>query len=293
LFAAGERHVDLFADRRRGLAVSDPDDRQLTIFCGAALAFLSLAMRRFGRVPVIHTFPNLSNPDHLATIQWGGIHEPVPATLRDFEAMKHRNLQVAALSPTAPTGLLMEDVLDDLDRPGIRLERVVDIQERSRVGQLILEAGRIQEADSNFRRERENWSHPDRRRSRDGWPESPPQNGRSVSGERGPRAARVSEYAQSLAAGGPEMFILSSRGDSRASWLEAGRLMAQLMLRGAANGLSTQLTNAPLEIPAFREKIDRAQEGGWRSQSILRLGYAKVERRSLRRPVSEVLLSPF
>ncbi len=290
LFKAGERQIDLFADRRRGLAVSDPDDRQLTISCGAALSFLTLAMKRFGRLPIVHTFPNLANPDHLATIKWGGIHEPVPATLRVFEGMKRRNLQVAALSSKTPSEILMEDVLDDLDRPGIKIERLTDPQERARVGELILEASRAQEADGSFRRERENWSHPDRRHSRDGLPETPPRNGRDVSGE--PRF-RADEYRQSLSAGGPELIVLGSRGDSRASWFEAGRVMAHLILRGAANGLSTQFVNAPLEIPAYREKVDRVQKGGWRSQSIIRMGYARVERRSLRRPVKEVLLSLF
>lgn len=291
LFTAGERHIDLYADRRRGLAVSDPEDRQLTISCGAALAFLTVAMKRFGRVPIVHTFPNLSNPDHLATIKWGGIHEPVPATLRIFEAMKHRNLQVGTLSGKTPSEILMEDVLDDLDRPGIRIERLTDLQERARVGELIFEARRVQEADGSFRRERENWSHPDRRHSRDGWPETPPRNGRAVAGKAG--LVGEQEYRQSLAAGGPELLVVASKGDSRASWLESGRTMAHLMLRGAANGLSTQFVNAPLELPTYREKVDLGRTEGWRSQSILRMGYAKVERRSLRRPVQEVLMSIF
>ena len=249
-------------------------------------------MKRFGRVPIIHTFPDLSNPDHLASIQWGGVHEPTPSTLRIFEAMKHRNLQVSALSPKAPSEILMTDVLDDLDRPGVRIERVTDTEERAKVGELILEASRVQEADGSFRRERENWSHPDRKHSRDGWPQTPQRNGRLHSGKNGARAGG-GDNMQLLATGGPEFIILRSRGDSRASWLEAGRLLGLLMLKGAANGLSTQFVNAPLEVPAYREKIDRVQDGGCRSQSILRMGYASVDRRSLRRPVREVLLSLF
>jgi hypothetical protein len=37
--------VELFADRTRALSVVDPDDRELTMSCGAALSQLRLAIR--------------------------------------------------------------------------------------------------------------------------------------------------------------------------------------------------------------------------------------------------------
>ena len=44
LFSVTSREISLYADRRRGLAVADPDDRELTMACGAALDHLKVAM---------------------------------------------------------------------------------------------------------------------------------------------------------------------------------------------------------------------------------------------------------
>src|SRR5687767_5158027 len=40
--------IELYADRSRALPVVDPDDRELTISCGAALYYLRLAANHFG-----------------------------------------------------------------------------------------------------------------------------------------------------------------------------------------------------------------------------------------------------
>jgi hypothetical protein len=40
--------IVMYADRTRALPVVDPEDRELTISCGAALSHLLLAIRHFG-----------------------------------------------------------------------------------------------------------------------------------------------------------------------------------------------------------------------------------------------------
>lgn len=286
LFAATDREIDVYADRRRGLAVSDPQDRQLTLSCGSALFFLTIAMRRFGRTPIVHTFPDLANPDHLANVRWGRSVKVDPETQRLFEAMTHPNVQVPALARKAPDERLVSGILDDLNSPGVSVTRVLDSKERAQVGELTLEADRIQAADGRFIRERENWSHPDRRLSRDGWPQlaqSRPQKGKPG----------VSARTGTLSTAGPALVVLGSHGDSRASWLESGRLLGRLALRANAHGLSVQFLNAPLEIPSCRQQIDRILSNGWKAQALLRVGYPKAARRPLRRPVSEVLRNGF
>ncbi|NNE69729.1 MAG: nitroreductase, partial [Rhodothermales bacterium] len=179
MFAADRREIDLFADRRRGLAVSDPDDRQLTISCGSALFFLTLAMRRFGRLPVVHTFPDLSNPDHLARVRWGVSKQPTPEVERLFEAITHPSVQVPMVSQKAPEERLISEILADLHSPGISVTRVLDKSERAVMSELTAEAKQIQSSDGRFRREWETWNHPDRKLSRDGWPQKPKSRGRS------------------------------------------------------------------------------------------------------------------
>ena len=48
LFKIADNSVELYADRTRALPVVDPEDRELTISCGAALYHLLLTIRHFG-----------------------------------------------------------------------------------------------------------------------------------------------------------------------------------------------------------------------------------------------------
>ena len=50
LFRVDGDAVDLYADRTQALPVVDPEDRELTISCGAALFNLRVALRRFSSV---------------------------------------------------------------------------------------------------------------------------------------------------------------------------------------------------------------------------------------------------
>ena len=63
--------VDLRADRRRSLPMVDPDDRELIMSCGAALAFLRVAIRALGRTAHVQRFPDAADPDLLATVRLG------------------------------------------------------------------------------------------------------------------------------------------------------------------------------------------------------------------------------
>ncbi|MEM7595840.1 MAG: nitroreductase family protein [Cyanobacteria bacterium P01_A01_bin.83] len=52
-FEIKEDVVKLYADKTRALPVADPDYRELTISCGAALFHLRIAMRHFGYKDVV------------------------------------------------------------------------------------------------------------------------------------------------------------------------------------------------------------------------------------------------
>jgi hypothetical protein len=54
--------LDLYADRTRSLPVSDPNNRELTLSCGAALLNLRVALEYFGYANRIELFPTRTNP---------------------------------------------------------------------------------------------------------------------------------------------------------------------------------------------------------------------------------------
>ena len=68
LFRVLDDAVELLADRNRALPVTDPEGRELTISCGAALFHLRLAMRQFGMADKVILLPNSREPDLLARV---------------------------------------------------------------------------------------------------------------------------------------------------------------------------------------------------------------------------------
>src|SRR6056297_3363168 len=62
LFRLRDDAVELYADRRRALPVVDPQDRELTMSCGAALDHLAVAARYFGPAPVLEPLPTRATP---------------------------------------------------------------------------------------------------------------------------------------------------------------------------------------------------------------------------------------
>src|SRR5215469_16093227 len=73
MFKIDEDTVELYADRSRALPVVDPDDRELTISCGAALLNLRVALRHFGYAGEVIPFPDPDDPDLLARVHLGKI----------------------------------------------------------------------------------------------------------------------------------------------------------------------------------------------------------------------------
>ena len=65
----GGTRLDLFADRARALAVTDPDARLATLSCGAALQHARIALAAQGWRAVVTRIPDRTEPDHLAQLR--------------------------------------------------------------------------------------------------------------------------------------------------------------------------------------------------------------------------------
>src|ERR1700758_4962846 len=65
-FKIEDNVVELYADCLRALPVSDPQNREMTISCGAALANLLIAIRYFGSMAAVEICAHPDNPQLLA-----------------------------------------------------------------------------------------------------------------------------------------------------------------------------------------------------------------------------------
>jgi hypothetical protein len=81
LFRRRQDAVEVHADRTRALPVNDPHGREMTISCGAALFNLESAAAEAGHGTETTLLPEPADPNHLATVEFGGPADSAGASL--------------------------------------------------------------------------------------------------------------------------------------------------------------------------------------------------------------------
>jgi len=285
LFAIDEDSVHVIADRRRCLAVVDPEDRQLTIGCGAALHNLVLAMRRFGHDPEIHTFPDLNRPDLLATVRWGPEKEPSDYSMEQFLAITSRRTRGMLGDVVRVPDSDLADLEKVATRGPVELAIIRDAAQRRRICQLIESASEEQFLDFRYQREHASWTHPSRRRSRDGIP------GRVLdpAHRRSAGIASRSRHKGLLKSKDVVLAVLTTRNDSHSAWLDAGCSLQSLLLGATRLNVQATFLNHPLELPEYRTQLNTVLGSGRVAQVMMAFGRAGYVRATLRRDLEDVL----
>jgi hypothetical protein len=174
---------------------------------------------------------------------------------------------------------------------------MTEVEEKSRVADLIAEGDRQQAHDPAFRKEAAHWLHPNVSRARDGMPASTFGVG-DVMSLTYPLAVRTLDWGNArgtkdhdLAVDAPVVAVLGTAADNQAAWLRAGEALALLLLDLTAAGLSASFFNQPIEVPALRAEL-RSTLGlpGW-PQMIFRVGYGHDVPAAPRRVLSDVILT--
>jgi hypothetical protein len=210
--------VELFADRTRALPVVDPDDRELTMSCGAALGQLRLTIRHFGRTDVVALFPDTRHADLLARVTVG-----------------------EARSPNAEE--------DRLVRSPHRW--------RQAVADLVAEGDRLQFSNTRFRRELAAGRRPNISRRRDGIPGYALGMGTLMSCI-APFVIRTVDVGRRQAAEhhqlafGSLLLAVSSAMDTPRAWLATGQALAKVLLQACADGVAASFLNPPIEVAELR-----------------------------------------
>ncbi len=298
LFRIGDGGVDLFADRRRALPVVDPEDRALTISCGAALDHLAVAARRFGREPVYELLPEeAEDEDHLAVFWLGEDTEPAEEDIGLFEAIAERRTTRHAFD-----GRLVPESLRDRCRAiaahhGVELALIHEEARKAEIADLVAEGDRRQFADADFRKELARWVHSRRAESHDGmsgdgfgFPD--------VLSPVGALVIRTFDLGNGVAAGdaskimdgSPLLAVISTPGDQAIDWLRAGCALSHILLTITAAGATSAYLNQPVEVPALRPLLQDVIDTESVPQLVLRVGYGPSAKPSPRRPLHEVLI---
>lgn len=287
--------LELWADRSRGLAVVDPEDRELVMSCGAALFHLRAAAQVHRVSVTVELLPEGPGSDLLARLGPGGDGAAIAEVGELVQAIPHRrtNRQAFEDRPVEPS--LLERLATDAAEEGARLAVLTEPGSKQRIGELVADGDRRQMADRHFRRELAAWLRPNTGDARDGM------RGHgfgfsNLLSHLGPLVMRTFDLGDSQAAkdeeiaeGAPALAVVCTDQDDPAAWLAAGQALARLLLRARAAALWASYLNQPVEVADLRAELAGVVGGCPQPQLLLRLGYGPTPRPQPRRTHSEVL----
>jgi nitroreductase len=286
-FAVGsDGSVELYADATRAMPASDPDDRELTIGCGAALRTYALAVRGLGYEPIVEVLPD-GPSGALARIAEGARVLPAPEVTLLLAAVSERHtnrgpLDASTLSP-ATRGRLQRAA----EAEGALLQLVTAPDAREALAALVEKARRVAALDAAYAVERCSWTH---ETGPDGLP---PRAGGMLRAPYGARFAHPA-YGPLVEAhpDAPLPAVLWTAGDTQADWLRAGMALQSVLLAATVDGVSAGFDNAPLERPATRMAVRRDVGYAGFPQVVLRLGVGAGEQAvpTPRRPVADLVV---
>jgi hypothetical protein len=288
--------LELHADRSRSLPVVDPDDRALTIACGAALANLRIAAEALGEDVVVEILPDPAAPALLARIVARGARPPAVTGARLLRAMTARRTSRFAYAPEPVPALLRDEALAAAARAGdARLHWLDTVEARHAVALLVSEGDRIQMADAAFRHELAAWMRSRHGTSRDGMsgaafgmPDLLSFAAALVVRTFDVGAGQAA-HDLALAEGSPALAVLATPGDTPRDWLAAGETLQRVLLAVTAGGFTASFLNQPIEVASLRPKLAAAAGVAGVPQILIRIGRGPKPVPAVRRPLREVL----
>lgn len=296
LFKVSGNTIELYADRTRALPVVDPDDRALTISCGAALFNLLLAIRHFGYNYKLQVLPNTiatsnnkneekHNDDLLARIivenkelELYSSSSQSAADIEDdthkeesplFKAITKRSTNRLKFDDREiPTALLsrLQSVVSTVSISTVWQDIVTQPDRKNALVELVAEGDRIQMSNKSFRRELASWMHPNRNHTMDGMPGYAFGFSDAMS-YLGPFVLRTFDMGKGqaakdteLATGSPILTILGTDSDKPIDWLVTGMALSKLLLTAKSENIWCSFLNQPIEIPDLRQRVNSVLE---------------------------------
>jgi nitroreductase len=296
LFKINAMDVELFADRRRGLRVVDPQGRELTMSGGAALFNLRVAAEYFGHQYRVESLPDLAHPDLLARFHLGLRSETGGEDVLLFHAIPQRRTNRQPMRDQTVPSEVLEELEDAAEKEGAWLQLVLGDENCNAVADLVAEGDRRQWADRPFRQELANWVRTKPAEHTDGLPAQAAgvQDWLSFAGPTiirsfdrgGGQAARDRE----IALHSPMLAVLGTDTDDVAAWLKAGQALQHVLLLARTEELWASFLNQPIEVDDLRPRLAEVLGRAGYPQLLLRLGYGPDVAPTARRPVREMLI---
>ena len=275
----------LYADRSRQLTALDPDGRELTISCGAALTYLRIAARHAGWDATVFPFPVEGEADLVAGITF----EPTTRPRGDdrlFRALALRRTNRQPFTGTPVPAAVTSEVVEAVSKEGALLRVLTSPKKKDALASLVA-AGIIEQGqDPEVVAEIGAWLRP----SRDPRPDGVRDSAQGVWDRRASLRtppSSVAAYKGRLIQEAPAVLVLSTAVDEPPEWLAAGQALARALVVAADRGLAASYANEPVEVDSLRGRVADLTGGG-APQVVFRLGYPEVEPATPRRFARDV-----
>ena len=294
LFSGDRDHVTIRPDLSRATPVVDPDNHHLFASLGCAAENLSLTASASGRS---NAFDFLQGEDEVRI----GLGSNSTAPDRLFEAIYDRQ---CTRSTYDARPVLSEDLkaLEASARmAGCSLMLVTDKSRMEQILELILAANTAQIDDPAFVSELKHWlrfnatdaiTHSDGLYSAcSGNPTMPGWVANLVFGLAFTAESENAKCAEQVRSSAGFAVFVSDK-DDKGHWVQAGRSYQRFALAATALGIRHAFLNQPVEVARYRPELSALLGiGDRRPDLVVRFGYANAMPRSLRRPVSDVIVA--
>ncbi|MFH7334062.1 Acg family FMN-binding oxidoreductase [Streptomyces sp. KHY 26] len=286
----------LYADLRRTLPHSDPENRGLHMGCGAALLNLRVSAAAAGLAPDVRLLPDPAQPELLAEVRLSGTGSPDAALAVLHPAVPRRHSSRLPYRDEDIPAAVRERLSDAALAEGAQLVFPGAWHVRS-VLELVRDAEGREASDPAWRAETARWAHtepaaPGAPGASDGIPAEafgPRQHGTSVPVRDFAAGRPVPGRGQAVFEQNPNIALLGTVEDGPVDWLRAGQALERVLLRATTDGLVASLTSQPLEWSDVRWAVRDPVSAMAYVQMVIRLGYGPEGPASPRRPVAEVL----
>lgn len=286
--------IEVRSDASRRLAAADPDNRELLISIGTAVANLRVAAAHFGLATSVTYRDTSAGGTPTAVVTFGGGND-VDDDLRPlFPSIARRRTVRSGFEARPIDPETLEHLCQIVD--GSDAVRFIVPHERARVGELVEDADQRLMNDEQWRRELSDWVRPNETSAADG-----------ICGDAfgipgplsqfAPWLVRTFDLGEALGVQDREKIInaagliVMTGDDDPASLMRAGETLERLLLGLTSLGVAYSFVNQPVQVPELRRELWKLIRTARPPQILLRIGYATATPRATpRRPVGAVVV---
>jgi hypothetical protein len=286
--------VSILPDVSRRCPAVDPDDHHLFVSLGCATENLIHAARAHGLDAQVAVQPDSATAVRVTLQSAPVVDSPL------FQAIPLRQSTRAEYDATPLTGAELQLLERASSGNGVRVLLLTERPAMERVLEFVVAGNTAQMNDAAFVSELKSWirfSRSDAVLSGDGLfsgasgnPVIPSWLGRSLFGMFFKTKSENDKYAKHVRSSAGLAVFVADVSDT-AHWLEVGRCYERFALQSAALGIRNAFLNQPVEVPAVRPQFAAALGiGAARPDLVVRFGRGPALPRSMRRPVTSVLV---